>query len=431
MAYIGRSIDIGMFEKQVLTADSSTTTFSLTYAVGSANSLLVVYGGVIQESQVAYSVSGGGQSIVFSEAPETGTTLYIIYFGKQLTTPRAAGQETSKQTFAGDGTTSVFTLTDPPVVPAGVMVFVDGILQREGSGNNYVSSGSIITFSVAPDSSSEIDVYTLVKEKVSIDTVADGSITETKLSAGVVTKLNTLTQDATGNLGVGVTPSAWRASSSNERALQVTNTALYNQQTSGASVGMLLGNSFLNSSSAYKYNQSYYATRYALDNSTGQHEWSTAPSGSAAGTITFTQRMTLDNSGRLLVGVNSATGSNLLQVNSDASIYGITVGRGTGAISTNTAFGTSALSANTTGSLNTAYGFEALKLNSTGAENVAVGYRALDANTTGTNNIAMGRNALGSNISGSANVAVGDGSLVSNTTADSNSAFGADALSTN
>jgi len=184
MAYIGRGVEIGMFEKQILTPDSTTTTFPLTFAVGSANSLLVVYGGVTQEPQVAYSVSGGGQQIVFSEAPATGTTTYIIYLGKQLTTPRAAGQETTKQTFAGDGSTVTFTLTDPPVVPAGIMVFVDGILQREGSGNNYVSSGSTITFSTAPDTSAEIDVYTLVKEKVSIDTVADGSITVTKLAAG-------------------------------------------------------------------------------------------------------------------------------------------------------------------------------------------------------------------------------------------------------
>ena len=184
MAYLGRGVDVGMWEKQILIPDSTTTTFPLTFAVGSANSLQVVYGGVLQEPQVAYSVSGGGQQIVFSEAPATGTTTYIIYLGKQLTTPRAAGQETTKQTFSGDGSTVTFTLTDPPVVPAGIMVFVDGILQREGSGNNYVSSGSTITFTSAPDSSAEIDVYTLVKEKVSIDTVADGSITVTKLAAG-------------------------------------------------------------------------------------------------------------------------------------------------------------------------------------------------------------------------------------------------------
>jgi hypothetical protein len=197
MAYIGRSVDIGMFEKQVLTADSSTTTFTLTFSVGSANSLLVVYGGVIQEPAVAYSVSGGGQQIVFSEAPVTGTTTYIIYLGKQLTTPRAAGQETTKQTLTGDGTTTLFTLTDPPVVPAGIMVFVDGILQREGAGNNYVSGGSTINFNGAPDSGAEIDVYTLVKEKVSIDTVADGSITRAKMASTFPY------WDASGNFGIG------------------------------------------------------------------------------------------------------------------------------------------------------------------------------------------------------------------------------------
>ena len=185
MAYIGRDITWGVFEKQVLTPDSSTTTFTLTYAAGSANSLLVVYSGVIQEPMVAYSLSGGGSSITFSEAPATGATLYIIYLGKQVTVARTAGQETSTQTFAGDGSTTSFTLTDPPVIPSGLMVFVDGILQREGSGNNYESTGSTIVFGVAPDSGAEIDVYTLVKEKVSIDTVADGAITRAKLNAGI------------------------------------------------------------------------------------------------------------------------------------------------------------------------------------------------------------------------------------------------------
>jgi len=185
MAYIGRDITWGVFEKQVLTPDSSTTTFTLTYAAGSANSLLVVYSGVIQEPGVAYSLSGGGASIAFSEAPATGATLYIIYLGKQVSVPRTAGQETTKQAFTGDGTTTSFTLTDPPVVPAGVMVFVDGVLQREGSGNNFQSTGSTIVFSTAPDNGAEIDVYTLTKEKVSIDTVADGSITLAKLNAGI------------------------------------------------------------------------------------------------------------------------------------------------------------------------------------------------------------------------------------------------------
>jgi hypothetical protein len=46
------------------------------------------------------------------------------------------------------------------------------------------------------------------------------------------------------------------------------------------------------------------ATRYELNNS-GQHRWFNAPSGTAGNTITFTQAMTLDASGRLGINVTS------------------------------------------------------------------------------------------------------------------------------
>jgi len=41
----------------------------------------------------------------------------------------------------------------------------------------------------------------------------------------------------------------------------------------------------------------------------GSHYWYTAPSGTAGNAITFTQAMTLDNSGRLIVGATSVTSS--------------------------------------------------------------------------------------------------------------------------
>ena len=185
MAFIGRSPIYGAYEVQTLTPDSSTTTFTLTYAIGSSPSIMVFYGGVYQIPNVAYSLSGGGATITFSEAPVTGTTLIVVYLGLQLTVARTAGMEVTTQTFTGDASTTSFTLTDAPVVPAGVMVFVDGLLQREGSGNNFVSSGQTIVFTAAPDSGAEIDVYTLTKEKIAIDTVANGSIALAKLSTGI------------------------------------------------------------------------------------------------------------------------------------------------------------------------------------------------------------------------------------------------------
>ena len=58
MAYIGRDIEQGLFTKQTFTADSSTTVFTLSHAVSSANNLLVSVGGVIQEPDSAYTASG-------------------------------------------------------------------------------------------------------------------------------------------------------------------------------------------------------------------------------------------------------------------------------------------------------------------------------------------------------------------------------------
>ena len=71
-------------------------------------------------------------------------------------------------------------------------------------------------------------------------------------------------------------------------------------------------------------------------------------------------KLTVDVNGLVLIGTTSASGNNLLQVNSDALINGLTVGRGAGAVSSNTAVGSSALAANTTGANNTAIGLSSL-----------------------------------------------------------------------
>jgi hypothetical protein len=81
MAYIGRDPQYGAFEKQALTADSSTTTFNLDYTVGSSSSLLVSIAGVHQEPEVAYNLASGGTQIVFTAAPTTGDTVFIIFLG--------------------------------------------------------------------------------------------------------------------------------------------------------------------------------------------------------------------------------------------------------------------------------------------------------------------------------------------------------------
>ena len=84
MAYIGRSPLYGSYEKQSLTADSSTTTFTLDYVVGSSSSIFVSVAGVPQEPEVAYNIVNGGTQIQFTAAPTSGDTVFLIFLGVAL-----------------------------------------------------------------------------------------------------------------------------------------------------------------------------------------------------------------------------------------------------------------------------------------------------------------------------------------------------------
>ena len=147
---------------------------------------------------------------------------------------------------------------------------------------------------------------------------------------------------------------------------------------------------------------------------------------------------TLDQSGDLVALLVANT------VNSvgDSTISGLTVGKGGGAVATNTAVGANVLSngsqsgayntavgynssySNTTGYLNTSLGRESLYTNSTGFHNTALGQSALYANTTGNYNIAVGGYANSSNTTGASNTSLGYQSLNANTTASNNTAVG-------
>ena len=84
MAYIAREPSYGAFERQSLTADGSTTTFTLNYTVGSSSSILVSVAGVVQDPTGAYAISNGGTQIVFTAAPASGDTVFVIFLGFAL-----------------------------------------------------------------------------------------------------------------------------------------------------------------------------------------------------------------------------------------------------------------------------------------------------------------------------------------------------------
>jgi hypothetical protein len=109
--------------------------------------------------------------------------------------------------------------------------------------------------------------------------------------------------DASGNLGLGVTPSAW---GSNYSAFQVGyggNLVAGNGTfPSYVSIG---ANYYLDSTPTAKYLQTAESSLYQQNG--GEHQWFNAPSGTAGNAITFTQAMTLDASGDLGIGTTSPT----------------------------------------------------------------------------------------------------------------------------
>ena len=115
----------------------------------------------------------------------------------------------------------------------------------------------------------------------------------------------------------------------------------------------------------------------------------------------------------------------------DATINGLTVGRGAGDVATNTAVGASALVANTSGANNVAIGTNTLDANTSGASNTGVGANSLDANTTGGSNSALGYLSLFANTTGTNNSALGRSALEQNTIGGTNTAVGAQALRAN
>ena len=123
--------------------------------------------------------------------------------------------------------------------------------------------------------------------------------------------------DSSGNLGLGVTPSAWGTTYKAIEMGRVGNTfAGYN----GGTETTVAANAYYNAGWKYAITGAL-ATRYMTDNS-GGHYWYTAASGTAGNAITFTQAMTLDASGNLGLGVTSPI--------SLSNYHGITLSGSTG-----------------------------------------------------------------------------------------------------
>jgi len=203
MAYIGRQPSYGSFERQDITGDGSTTTFNLTYTVGSTASVLVSQAAVIQQPGSGYTIANGGTQIVFATAPGSSETTFIIFLGvaqdigvvgtgiitdqtdlsavaddadtilifdnsasalREISVPnlvsnKVAASKYVTRTMTGDGSTVALTITTGHNVNS-VIVTENGVVQRPTT--DYTVSGTTLTFGTAPASGVAVRVKELL-----------------------------------------------------------------------------------------------------------------------------------------------------------------------------------------------------------------------------------------------------------------------------
>jgi hypothetical protein len=183
----------------------------------------------------------------------------------------------------GIGTSSPYTKEE--IVGGKLQVSTAGGLGFAGGGgmNIYTGAGARLYF--YDDSNS-----------ATIGSLKVGGTNALTFSAGGATEQMRL--DSSGNLGLGVTPSAW---ASGFKAVQIgSGAAFWGPTGTGIPYAYMSANQVYDTTSTSKYLQNNFATWYIQE--TGAHKWFNAPSGTAGNAITFTQAMTLDSAGSLLVG---------------------------------------------------------------------------------------------------------------------------------
>ena len=169
-------------EKNILTGDGSTVTFSVSSSIASENNTQVYIDGVYQ-SKDNYSASGS--NITFSTAPPNGAEIEVIHFVSVQGVIRT-------DTFTGDNSTVAFTVGTSIIDENNTQIYIDGVYQSK---DNYTVSGSTITFSTAPSTSTAIEVVHIKTTGISTindnQFTGDGSTVDFTLSNSVTDENNT------------------------------------------------------------------------------------------------------------------------------------------------------------------------------------------------------------------------------------------------
>ena len=125
-SYIGLEPSYASFDKQLLTGDGSTVTFTLDFAVAQVGQILVSLDGIVQEPEYSYniSLSTGSPKISFAgRSPSNGSRISIIYLGRSSVSMVSALASPHIDEFSGNNSTTDFTLTRLPSASTVLLTF--------------------------------------------------------------------------------------------------------------------------------------------------------------------------------------------------------------------------------------------------------------------------------------------------------------------
>jgi hypothetical protein len=264
---------------------------------------------VINTGVVTVASINAAGAATFSNLAGTGTRMVVADANGLLST-----QAIGSGSITGSGTTNYLPKFTGSTTVGNSQVFDDGVAVGIGTTtpSPLIAGSRTLEISQAGDNFPALNIsrtsgisYTNVNWRLFLS--SDASLHFRQNST------DRLILSASGNLGLGVTPSAWSITP----ALQVVRASIYNQGDDGT---YITSNGYFNA--GWKYIGAFTATQYIM--LSGQHRWLTAPSGTAGNAISFTQAMTLDASGRLFVGLTSGY-SNGVTIKGASDDYALTI----------------------------------------------------------------------------------------------------------
>lgn len=293
-------------EKNVYTANGSTTTFNTSTAIVNENNVQVYIDGVYQ-SKDNYTTSGS--TVTFSTAPPNTASVELIHMV-------AVDGVIARDSFSGNGSTTAYVLSMSISNENATQVYIDGVYQSK---DNYTTSGSTLTFSTAPPNGAAVEVVHIkAVDASSLNQnvfTGDGSTTAFTLSQSIDDENKTFVfiqgvYQEKSTYSISGTTLAFLTAPQNGYSIEV---MAFNAITLGQTVSITGGTGIsvvTNSANNFTISNTLIDTTVSFNTPTGQGATYTSPSLSTgqAGSVYGPQTFTITKSGHTISGTASISG---------------------------------------------------------------------------------------------------------------------------